>query len=492
MTQPQTQQLNPTSAKASAGRPQIFTVYSDEIEGRIDPSFYRPEIFVLAKQMKKSHYKLEDLITNLSGGATPKIADDFYMDEGGIPFLRVQNITDNGIDLEDVKFIKSEVHNSMLKRSQLKSGDIIFTITGRIGSASLVPDNFEGNINQHSVRFHLKSEIDGIKILPQYIVIYFNSDIGRMLSLRGVTGGTRPALDYEALKNLQLPLPPLPIQTKIVSIMAKAYQEKKEKEEAAKKLLNSIDDYVLGELGIPASAYAMAGKKMVFEVMSNKVENGRIDAEYWQPFLEAVDRAINQSKYKTQKLKKFITKIHYGASTSNAYADEGIPFLRILNLKPNHLKLSDIVYLPENFRKDLGNAFVATGDLLISRSGTVGVVSVMPKEADGFAFGSFMIKFCLDDKINKEFVSIWLNNKLNKLLTEREKIGAIQGNITISTIENFDIPIPPPSIQNKIAEKVELRYFQAQMLQNQAAKPSRRSSKKSQRKSGGDDLGLSF
>jgi len=64
----------------------------------------------------------------------------------------------------------------------------------------------------------------------------------------------------------------------------------------------------------------------------------------------------------------------------------------------------------------------------------------------GFAFGSFIIKFCLNNEINKEFVSIWLNNKLNKLLTEREKIGAIQGNITIGTIENFDIPVPPLAI----------------------------------------------
>ncbi|RLE45533.1 N-6 DNA methylase, partial [Candidatus Woesearchaeota archaeon] len=113
-------------------------------------------------------------------------------------------------------------------------------------------------------------------------------------------------------------------------------------------------------------------------------------------------------------------------------------------------------------------AFVKEGDLLISRSGTVGLVSVVPKEAEGFAFGSFMIKFCLKDEINKYYVASWLNTKLQKLLTEREKIGAIQGNITIGTIGRFKIPLPPLAVQNKIAEEVKRRMQKAEQLQKEA------------------------
>lgn len=278
-------------------------------------------------------------------------------------------------------------------------------------------------------------------------------------------GGAQPNISSDSIEQIKIPLPSLQIQNKIVSIMSKAYEEKKGKEIKAGEILNSVDDFVLKKLGIKMPEVE---KEMVFEVWSDEVENGRIDAEYSQPYLEKVEQSVNNGKYKTEKLKKYITKIHYGASTSNAYVDSGIPLLRILNLKPNNLNLSKVVYLPESFRKELGNAFVKTGDLLISRSGTVGTVVVMPKEADGFAFGSFMIKFCLNNEINKKFVSIWLNNKLNKILTEREKIGAIQGNITISTIENFNIPIPPLNIQKKIAEKIEFCYFQAKTLQKEA------------------------
>ena len=79
-------------------------------------------------------FNLGVLISDISSGITPKVDEDYYTDSSGIPFLRVQNVTSQGIDLSDVKFIKREVHDGMLKRSQLKKDDLVFTITGRIGS----------------------------------------------------------------------------------------------------------------------------------------------------------------------------------------------------------------------------------------------------------------------------------------------------------------------------------------------------------------------
>ena len=102
------------------------------------------------------------MIRDISSGSTPKVDKNYYTDASGVPFLRVQNVMEQGIDLNDTKFITREVHNGMLKRSQLKKDDLAFTITGRIGSVAVIPNNFEGNINQHSARFQLKSQIANI------------------------------------------------------------------------------------------------------------------------------------------------------------------------------------------------------------------------------------------------------------------------------------------------------------------------------------------
>ena len=199
----------------------------------------------------------------------------------------------------------------------------------------------------------------------------------------------------------------------------------------------------------------------IFTTWSDDVlSGGRLDAKYWLPAIRELQKAIQNGKYKSRKLGNFITDIRYGLSTTNDYVDFGIPFLRILNLKNDGIDVSDVVYLSEDQKDEIGKAVVHEGDLLISRSGSVGIVVVVPKEAKNFAFGSFMIKFCLNEKINKQFIAAWLNSEASRKMIEREKIGAIQGNITIETIKNFDIPIPPLSVQNEVVKKIQEAYEQ--------------------------------
>ena len=148
---------------SSDGEDIVFVIFRNEIiNNRIDSYYYQPKFKILDQTVENVQFKVFNLgtmISDISSGITPKVEEDHYTDSSGVPFLRVQNVTNQGIDLSDAKFIRRGVHEGILKRSQLKKDDIVFTITGRIGSAAVVPDNFEGNINQHSVRFHLKEAL---------------------------------------------------------------------------------------------------------------------------------------------------------------------------------------------------------------------------------------------------------------------------------------------------------------------------------------------
>ena len=121
--------------------------------------------------------------------------------------------------------------------------------------------------------------------------------------------------------------------------------------------------------------------------------------------------------------------------------------------------------------KSLGNSFVYEGDFLISRSGTIGVVAIVDKNINGFSYGSFMIKFTLKEGniIDKNYVSFYLNSKMMQELMERNKIGAIQGNITIDTIKNFPLPLPPLPHQQAIALHISELRSRAKALQAEAA-----------------------
>ena len=66
-----------------------------------------------------------------------------------------------------------------------------------------------------------------------------------------------------------------------------------------------------------------------------------------------------------------------------------------------------------------------------------------------------------------QFLSYYLNCKLLIELIEREKIGAIQGNITIPIIKSLLIPVPPLVKQKEIAEHITNISNQAQTLKDQ-------------------------
>lgn len=65
--------------------------------------------------------------------------------------------------------------------------------------ASVAPDGFEGNINQHVVVVKTES-----KEKAEYLCDYLNLDVIETIAKRHSTGGVRPALDYTSLRNIPI------------------------------------------------------------------------------------------------------------------------------------------------------------------------------------------------------------------------------------------------------------------------------------------------
>jgi restriction endonuclease S subunit len=444
----------------------VFILHKSEIEKRFDPFYYVPELLELEKKiLSKKPKRLRDYVIKISSGATPKTTESekYYSEaENGIPFLRVQNLSSTGsLEFSDCKYINHETHNGMLKRSQVAAGDLLVKITGvgRMAVASVAPEGFIGNINQHVCVIKT-----GSKETSETIAAFLNSDIGERLASRRSTGGTRPALDYPALLSI-----PIIVDKRILQITKKVIAQKQENEVEAHKLLDSVDDYLLNELGIklPIPPENTLSHR-IFHTTIRNISGKRIDPAFHQTYFHELIDAISNSTYNCRKLGTEINEINYGTSFNNEYVEKGVPLLRIRDLRRNEIVLDKVVYLPETARKLLGNCFVKAGDFLMSRSGTIGVVSIVNKEIDGFAFGSFMIRFNLrqESLLNKEFLSYYLNCKLLIKLIERDKIGAVQGNITIPIIKALLVVIPPKEKQQEIADHITMLRYLAQLLKD--------------------------
>ncbi|MGJ0428424.1 hypothetical protein [Methylobacter sp.] len=256
-----------------------------DIEGRVDPFYYIPEIVELEKKVRRiSTQRLRSFIISISSGATPSVREEekFYSDaKNGVPFIRVQNLSHtNELILNDLKYINHETHQKYLNRSQIREGDLLVKITGvgRMAVSSVVPSNFEGNINQHLVAIKTKDSFTS-----EVLATFLNTDIAEKLASRRATGGTRPALDYTALKSM-----PIIFKPEIVEIVKKSVVAKRQKEAEADALLSSIDGYLLQALGVILPQ--ASEKKAFFYTCSSKVYGRRFDPFYHQDEFEVLEQ----------------------------------------------------------------------------------------------------------------------------------------------------------------------------------------------------------
>ena len=473
--------MNEFKLSASVDKNKMFILNRSEIEKRLDPFYYIPQIAELEEKVKLHNPKpLRNFVVSVSSGATPKTTESekYYSDEeNGIPFLRVQNLSPTGfIQLTDCKYINKETHEGYLKRSQVSEGDLLIKITGvgRMAVASVAPDNFVGNTNQHMVVVKT-----GSKDISTILAAYLNTDIGERLASRRATGGTRPALDYPALLSI-----PIIFDEKILEITQKAVLVKQQKVAEAEKLLNSIDDYLLGELGITLPKKDNSLSNRIFTTSLSKVSGGRFDPKLYDNNTQALRTAISKSKFKALKLKDLITQSVAGDWGNDENEKLGDNYKRCLviratefdNLYNLNLDNSRVKY--RLIHKDkIEKIDIQENDLLIEKSGgspaqPVGRISILRKDildSNQICYSNFIHKIRVSEAINPEYLFCFLKSVHNIKLTDamQSQTNGIR-NLIMNNYFNQDIPLPEMNKQNEIAEHIKQIREQAKQLQNEA------------------------
>jgi Restriction endonuclease S subunits len=146
--------------------------------------------------------RIKDIVKKIGNGVTPLGGSEVYTDFG-IPFLRSQNVYDNGLWLDKVSFITEEIHNSM-KNSQLKVKDILINITGAsIGRTCIVPPDLgDANINQHIAYLRIKPCYDAF-----YISRFLTSPFIKNYIQFEQNGASKEAFNLSQIGNIPLVLP---------------------------------------------------------------------------------------------------------------------------------------------------------------------------------------------------------------------------------------------------------------------------------------------
>lgn len=448
----------------------VFLINLSDIDKRLDTDYYRPELLTIEKRVSaKATKKLQDFANTMASGATPSVSESsYYADkETGIPFLRVQNLTINGtLNLENVKFISHHVHENQIKRSQVSDSDLLIKITGvgRMAVASVPPKGFIGNTNQHMVVLRTND-----REKSRYLANYLNLDVVEKLASRRATGGTRPALDYSALRSIPV------IENINFEDLEEAKQLSFEKKLEAQNLLDSIDDYLLAELGIKVPDVDNSLPNRIFTVQASELSEPRLDPEYLAKKYRKMEDAVKNSLFNIQKLSDVTYLISSGKTPSK---------IDYVNDVSKHDKVYDIIKVG-SYSQDLINSKkldqtiiapkfeVKKGDIFIlsaaHQSEYVGKhIKFLNVNLDNVGCVGELICVRANNNIilNSYLFSI-LKTDIFKTLINRRKTGQTS-HVYPRDIRKIEVPVPNMTKQQEIVEHIDHIRATAASLQKEA------------------------
>lgn len=439
-----------------------FVVYREQLEGRLDPYYYHPDFKSLDRFRGANYSRLKE-VARIQGGFAFSSKD--YIEEKGIPLLRIQNITTEGVDLKETVHLPVEYFRKY-KDFSLHNGDIVLAMTGAtIGKNCVIhSESLPCLLNQRVARIRVKSQ----HICSQkYLAAILQGKLFELHIRKKCLGGAQPNISADSIGDFKIPIFSREIQDEIANIMREAQKTRRENLAKSKELLDSIEPYLLKQLGITLPELK---EKKRFFIMYGKISARQLDPFYNQPKYETFFDALNQLR-NVRQLEDLLTEINYGTVPTSPYVEKGIPYLKILNLQPNKIVLDSLSYLDENTRDKIRDKFTRRGDILISQMGTVGVAAMVGEETEGYAFGSFIIRIHLNEEVNPFFITLLLNSNIGKIQLERGTTTAtVRANTSIPAIKAIRLPIPPLEVQSQIAEEVKRRQKEAEQLRSEADK----------------------
>ena len=196
-------------------------------------------------------YKLKDICLKIGSGATPRGGKEAYCDEG-ISLIRSQNVLDFTFSYDGLAHINDQ-QAEKLSNVEVKPQDILLNITGdsvaRI--CAVDPRALPARVNQHVAIIRP----DENRVLSSYI-LYFLQMIKPYLLQIAAGGATRNALTKSMIENLELEVPDILSQKKIVSVLDDIQGKIRDNNEINKNLsdlLQAIYQKQFGEVSLGAN-----------------------------------------------------------------------------------------------------------------------------------------------------------------------------------------------------------------------------------------------
>ena len=417
---------------------------------RLDSEFFHPKIVKTKRTIRsKEHSTLRKI------GATiihPSEIKREY-EETGIQILLAQNIRDNFMDFSVSVFMSNKFEKN-LHKNRLEYGDVALTRSG-------------ANYGQCAPYLGLPLKIfacaDDLVIkrskLPgTYLSTYLNTSFGKNLIESCKYGGSQPHISPQTLYDIPIYTPSDHLINKIDIQIQNSFESTNN----AKVQYHQAQTLLLSELGL--AAWQPKQRLTFIGNYSDTQRAGRIDADYFQPKYEEIEKAIKNYPNGYTFIRD---EFRHNKSIFNVDKKKLYRYVEIgsVNVSTGEITSSEVLgeNLPANAKRVLRK-----NDVIISKVRTYRGATTIVEENGYVGSGAFCI-LRENGSINKETLLALLHSKPLLIWSLKPNTGTSYPVIVDDDILNLPIPILPDEkqtqIQQKVIESFNLRHQSKHLLE---------------------------
>ena len=372
---------------------------------------------------------IEEICSKIGSGSTPRGSN---YSANGIPFFRSQNVYNDRLVYDDIKYISEEVHQKM-KGTEVLANDLLLNITGgSLGRCAVVPADFNcGNVSQHVCIMR------SVLVEPEYFhALVLSSYFAKSMK---ITGSGREGLPKYNLEQMGFPLPPLTEQQRIVAEIEHWFA--------------LIDQIEQGKADLQTIIKQTKSKILGLAIHGKLVPQDPND----EPAIELLKRInpgftpCDNGHYTQLPDGWTIAPMQILCSLIDGDKQNGIERINL-----------DVKYLRgERDAKTLTSGkYVATKSLLILVDGeNSGEVFRTPIE--GYQGSTFKQLF-INENMNSRYVLQVIN--LHRRILRENKVGSAIPHLNKKLFKAIEVPIPPYKEQQRIVETINKVFMSLDLI----------------------------
>lgn len=360
----------------------------------------------------------------------------------GYPVIKSANIGKKEVIINSKTDYVVKPNEKMLN-CIINKNDILMVLSSQssnvepLGVSAIYKLDTPALLNQRVLKIICNDNVD-----PNYILFAINSKWFHTKLSSKAAGLAQANLKLDHVLSMEIPIPPLEEQKRIVDRIEELYCliDKKEKNDNEKNKLK----HILKEKILDSAIHGtLVDNDLSVKPISSKY------AIHEEPF-------VLPSNWIWSNFDKMAIKISDGTHSTPKYIDEGVPFLSVKDMSDGILHFDNCKYISKEEHDTLyKRCDPKRNDLLITKVGTTGVPVIVDTDEKFSIFVSVaQLRFNLEELDLKFIRYVVLSKFVQDIISENTR-GAANKNWVIKDIKKTTIPLPPLEEQKRIVEKIE-------------------------------------